>query len=399
MESQAQVWAVVACICALALVICHWSFVLFAAIYRRVVYPRRARQRYDPDFLPRCTVIVPCKGMPHRARRNLSALLSQEYPSYEVVFAVESERDPAVPLIRSLVAEKERASLVVAGLASTCAQKIHNLLAAIEQIEAPQVLVFADSDVTPTPSWLRQLVLPLSDPKVSITTGYRWLTLRNGSFSQWAHSYTNMFTYAVFASTSYWTGVGLWGGAMAIREVDFRALGVAGQWRESVVDDLSLSRLAMRRNLKSVLVPVCVSPSEEVLNSLADLADWVARQLLYAKAYHPAFWLFGLSLTLMVVAIYLLLPVSILGVILTGDVSWAWGAGAALIFAVGEVVAGWLYALLGPIQGVLRFGLLVPAMRFVHLVGYLKTVTAWTIHWSGVRYTFDRRGKVVHIER
>jgi cellulose synthase/poly-beta-1,6-N-acetylglucosamine synthase-like glycosyltransferase len=399
MTSEAQIWIALAYGVACALVICHWSFILFAALYRYVVYPRRVGQRYDPSFLPHCTVIVPCKGTPRHARRNLSALLGQAYPSYNVVFTVESERDPAVPLIRSLVAENGRASLVVAGLASTCAQKIHNLLAAIEQIEAPEVLVFADNDVTPAPEWLRQLVLPLSNPKISITTGYRWLIGRNGTFSEWGHSFTNMFTYAVFASTSYWSGVGLWGGAMAIRGAAFRALDVAARWRESVVDDLSLSQLAMRRNLKSVLVPPSISPSEEVLDSFADVTEWVARQLLYAKAYHPAFWLFGLVLSALVIATYALLPVSVLGAWLTQDHIWLWAAGGPLIFAVGEVVAGLLYGLLGPIPDRLQFAALVPALRFVHLVSYLKTVGTWTIRWSGVRYTFDKRGKVVHIER
>jgi hypothetical protein len=186
---------------------------------------------------------------------------------------------------------------------------------------------------------------------------------------------------------------------MAIRKADFDALDVAGIWRESVVDDLSLSQVAAHRRLRSVLVPSCITASDDVLNGFSELTGWIARQMLYAKAYHREFWLLALSLLLIVAVIYGLFPVSVLGALLTGDVSWLWGAGAALIFAGGEAVAGLLYSLLGPIPHVLTFALRVPVMRFAHLVGCIKTIATWTIHWSGVRYTFDRRGKVVHIER
>jgi cellulose synthase/poly-beta-1,6-N-acetylglucosamine synthase-like glycosyltransferase len=386
MGSQVQVWAIVACICGLALAICHWSFVLFTALYRHIVYPRRAR-RYAPDFRPRCVVIIPCKGTPRHASSNLLAFLRQDYPDYRVIFSVEAQDDPAVPIIERLIAENDHASLVVAGLASTCAQKVHNELAAITRVDGPEVLVFADNDIAPARAWLRELVAPLSDPTVAITTGFRWLVGPNGTFSELAHSYASMFTYAVFASTSYWSGVGLWGGTMAIRKVDFDTLGVAARWRESVVDDLSLSQLAVRHNLRSVLVPLCITPSDDVLHDVPSLTDWIARQLLYAKAYHLDFWLLGLTLMLIVVVLYALLPISILGALWTGDASWAWGAGGAVIFAAGEAVAGLLYGLLGPIPANGKFALLV------------KTIATRTIHWSGVRYTFDRRGKVVRIER
>lgn len=399
MGSPAQAWVIVAYACAFALAIVHSSCVVFAAIYQHVIYPRHARQRNAPGFTPRCVVIIPCKGTPRNASDNLLAFLRQDYPDYRVIFAVESTEDTAVPIIERLVAADDRASLVIAGLTSTCAQKIHNELAAIACADRSEILVFADNDIAPAPGWLKQLVAPLSDASVSITTGFRWLVGRGNTFGEIAHSYTNMFTYVVFASTSYWRGVGLWGGTMAIRKQDFEALDVASTWKESVVDDLSLSQMASRRRLRSVLVPPCITHSDDVLRGFSELTDWIARQMMYAKAYHREFWALALVLLLIVVVIYALFPLSIVGALITREVWWLWGAGAALIFAVGEAVAGLLYALLGPIPNVLRFALLVPVMRVAHLVGCIKTVATWTIHWSGVHYTFDRRGKVVHIER
>ena len=184
-----------------------------------------------------------------------------------------------------------------------------------------------------------------------------------------------------------------------MRKSDFGALEIASRWKESVVDDISLSQIAMRRGLKSVLVPLCITRSDNVLGTFVEATDWVARQLMYVKAYHPKLWLAGLALVIGVSAMYVLLPVSILGALLTPLSFWEWGGGASLVLVAGEMLAVLLYASLGPIPSLLKFLLLAPVLRFGQLLGMFKTVGTRTITWSGVRYTFDRSGKVIQVER
>ena len=85
------------------LVLYHWSLIAATGVYQYILYPHRLKRRYDTRFLPRCSVIVPCKGVPHNAEENLRAFLRLDYPEYAVVFAVEDDADLAVPLIRGLV--------------------------------------------------------------------------------------------------------------------------------------------------------------------------------------------------------------------------------------------------------------------------------------------------------
>jgi hypothetical protein len=73
--------------------------------------------------------------------------------------------------------------------------------------------------------------------------------------------------------------------------------------------------------------------------------------------------------------------------------------GAALILFAGEMLTALSHALLGPTPYLLLYTFLAPVLRFAQGVGILKTINTWTVHWSGVNYTVDRRGRVVHIER
>ena len=232
MESNALFWAVPAYLFVGVSVAWYLSTILLAALYQHVLYPRWRRRHCDPAYRPRCSLIVPCKGTPLHLRENLVAFLQQDDAPYEVIFCVEAESDPAVPVIRALMKAhrsepapgKVRVQLVVAGLASTCAQKVHNQLVALQHADAPEVLVFADSDIAPSPGWLSQLVLPLSDPSVSIASGFYWLhpQAAKGSlptFGELAHCQMNRVMYTLFMAAMPWGGMGfgVWGGAMALR--------------------------------------------------------------------------------------------------------------------------------------------------------------------------------------
>jgi glycosyltransferase involved in cell wall biosynthesis len=404
MGSEALLWVIPAYVFAGFFVLWHWSSILLAAIYHHALYPRWRKRHYDPEYLPRCSLIVPCKGTLPHFQDNLLAFLRQDYPRYEVIFCVEGESDDAVPIIKSAIAQSARASLVVAGLTSACAQKVHNQLAALQHVDSPEVLVFADSDIAPAPGWLRQLVLPLSVSTVSIATGYYWLSQQAGTGStstlgELAHCYMNRVAYALFASTMYWGGAGLWGGTMAMRKADFEALRVASRWQECVVDDVSLSEIAVRRKLKIVLVPQCITPTDNTVRTFASFTAWCARQVMNLKAYGRGQWAFGVFLSYGYIAVSALFPVSVLGTLFTQASFWEWGGGASLILFVGEMLATLFYALLGPTPKPVLFTFLAPVLRLAQGVGCLKTIGTSTMHWSGVHYTVDRSGRVVCIKR
>ncbi len=66
---------------------------------------------------------------------------------------------------------------------------------------------------------------------------------------------------------------------------------------------------------------------------------------------------------------------------------------------IGDALAAMLFASLGPTQDLAQMMLLAPLLRLAQVVSLLRTIGNMTITWSGVRYTFDKSGKVILVER
>ena len=97
-------------------------------------YFKRELANAPSTYAPFATVIASCKGLDEDLEANLSALVEQDYPSYEVIFVVDDERDAAVPVIEVLRTGSKGAikcKLIVAPKAVDSSQKVENLREAI----------------------------------------------------------------------------------------------------------------------------------------------------------------------------------------------------------------------------------------------------------------------------
>jgi ceramide glucosyltransferase len=392
-------WTAILLGVALSTVVIVLVATIFAALYHRSLYDKFYRSHYDPSYKPRCTIVIPCKGVVRGLKENLTSFLRLDYPDYEVIYTVESIDDGAVEVIEEVVSGSDRARLVVAGLSRSCAQKNHNMLAAVRQAKDPEVYVFADADIGPDPHWLQELVLPLSTEKVTATTGFRWQYSASGKLGEQIHTYMNNMIYVFFSIACYIAGVGLWGGSMAIRRRDFEELGVAKRWAETVVDDISLSQLTMKHSRKTVLVPSCVISTDDALPSVRQGTRWLERQAMFLKAYHTGTWLLLITAVTLALALVLWLP----GAMLVSGVSdWTFlsiGGGASLVMVAGVMLTTLLHPMLGENPTFVRFVLLQPLSFFWLLVGILKTPFTRTVIWSGIRYRVTLSGKVASIDR
>ena len=116
------------------------SLAALAATARFVLYVLRYPRRSSVGgraYQPRAAIVVPCKGLDPEFEENLRPLFEQDYPDYELVFVTESEADPAHAILTRMIRESSRpAWLIVAGPAKIRGQKVHNLCAAIETLDA-----------------------------------------------------------------------------------------------------------------------------------------------------------------------------------------------------------------------------------------------------------------------
>ena len=260
--------------------------------------------------------------------------------------------------------------------------------------------MFADSDVMPGKEWLREIVLPLANPDIVVTSGFRWLHATKGSVAELTHAYANIFIYVLFSCAFLLGGVGLWGGSMSIRRSDFEKLDVARKWATAVVDDMSLSQIVHKKRLKGIIVPVCIAHTDELFSSVKSGVKWFERQIMFLKVYFKHIWFFGgLPLAVSAITLIALLPLAIILSVSDSRTFFGSGGGAALAFYIGELATISLYPLLGSMPRFYRFLFFQPFLRITHLASYFSTLKTNTITWAGVKYRLKFFGDVTKVER
>lgn len=241
-----------------------------------------------PDYQPKASVILPCKGLDPGFRENISRLLEQRYRNFEVIFAVAEESDAAYSHLKELVERySDRARIIIAGVSQNRAQKLNNQLSALNLVaEDSEVLVFVDSDVIAREDFLDCLIRPLADQTVGVTTGYRFYISSSANLPAVLRSLWNRMSAWEMASDHAFA----WGGAMAVRKEIFARAGVKSAWERAADDDLSLTTCIKALGLTVHFVPQCLVASDGNA-SLKEIIDWTNRQLILTKVYYRPLWL------------------------------------------------------------------------------------------------------------
>ena len=370
----------------LAALLAVQSLVALRDGFRFLEFFRRRRSAPPGDFCPRAAVIIPCKGLDPGFAENLQAFLSQDYPRYQLVFAVARAQDPAHAVLSETLRGQPHAALVVAGEAEGQGEKVHNLVQALAVVEpAAEVLVFADIDARPSPDWLRSLVAQLADPEVTVSTGFRWYLPGRGFASRLRAAW----------DTSIATLLGerranlAWGGSMAIRTADFRRLQIAERyWQGTVSDDYAVARAVRESNGRIAFEPRCLVASREE-SSLGELLRWMNRQIIITRVYAPHLWRLGLAAHLL----YALTMLAGVALVLTPGVSWP------ARFAIAAVLG--VIQILGVAKGGIRatvaregfeekrascYWTLAPIVPWVMLYNFLLAGFVRRIEWRGTVY-------------
>ena len=245
-------------------------------------------------FQPPAVVIVPFKGVEIDLIAAVRSLCEQDYPEYELILVVESQEDPAYPVLVEQIAlyPDRKARVVVAGQAGPNeGQKVHNQLFALDLVETlpgqDQAWVFADSDAVPGPQWLATMIQPLIEKKrTGAVTGYRWLIPSSQSKGIWSHlaSVINSSAACMQGGREWWSQA--WGGSMAVLAETARRGDLRSRLEGALTDDYPVTRMCRDLQMRVYF------PNKMLIGSTVSLDrkgffNFAYRQYVLTRVYSP----------------------------------------------------------------------------------------------------------------
>ncbi|KAG5024447.1 hypothetical protein JHK82_020347 [Glycine max] len=219
---------------------------------------------YQVD-LPRVTVIMPLKGFGEHNLHNWRSQITSLYGGpIEFLFVVESTEDPAYHAVSRLIAEFEdhvEAKVVVAGLSTTCSQKIHNQLVGVETMHKDsKYVLFLDDDVRLHPGSIGALTREMEKtPEIFIQTGYP-LDLPSGSLGSYCIYEYHMMHADDFRQDRYGVVSGLKDGGYSD---DMTLAAISGLSLVTFLAICTLVELLSMWNLTRIEVQLCNMLSPE----------------------------------------------------------------------------------------------------------------------------------------
>ena len=221
---------------------------------------------------------------------------------------IESDTDPVLPLLNKLASapeprttnHKPPITIIIAGIATTRGQKIHNQLAALAHTsDADEHLVFMDADARPKPHWLRTLVKPFSEADdVGATTGFRFYVPAPDEARKPAAMASVLNASIAALLGPGWRNIA-WGGSMAIRRKDFFAFGIDDAWQNALSDDYVLSWCVKTKHKRRIqFLQTCLVPSTADF-TWPSFFEFAVRQYKITRICAPAIWLTALGAPLL----------------------------------------------------------------------------------------------------
>lgn len=195
------------------------------------------------ENLPPITILKPLHGDDPELEAALATFLTQDYPTFQVVFGVQNPADPALTVVERLRARFPGRDIAVVVDATQHGRnrKIGNLIN-MEGAARHDILIIADADIHVAPDYLRRVAASLAQPGTGmVTTLYTGLPARNTLPSRLgAMHISQVFLPGVLLGRALGREDGL-GATMALHRATLEAAGGFAAIANLIADDAALA--------------------------------------------------------------------------------------------------------------------------------------------------------------
>ncbi len=236
--------------------------------------------RVPESILPPVSIIKPVAGIEEQTRENFLSFCTQDYPEYEIVFALADPKDPVLPLLeelrREFPARNIRWRIVHENRGPN--YKVGNLVGAVREARY-ELLVFNDSDMRAAPDYLREVASAFLPEKVGLVTClYRSVNLHTLPAALHALTLQTGFVPSVAVSRKTEGLSYAFGATICTSKEVLNCFGGLETLADYLADDYQMGYRTHRAGLRVELAPVLV---DDVCGRLR-FKDYLRHQLRWA---------------------------------------------------------------------------------------------------------------------
>jgi len=350
---------------------------------------RRERARPLPEFTPPVSILKAVRGVDFATEENYASFCRQNYPRYEILFAVNEANDPAAAAVQRVMQQfPQRDIRLLIGAENLDANRKVNKLARMAAEARHEFLVLVDGDVRVGPNFLREVVAPFAAGSTGAVTSFYAGIAENNLGAQ---------LEAVGAASDFFAGV------------------LMADWMEGVHFALGASIATSKRWLAKIggfaAIAGMLADDYELGRRIAEAGGKVRLSREIVWTMYPAqnwrgFWEHQLRWAR---TVRLCRPLSYAGLIFTHGLPWAvlaffvaptrWlGASYLAAYLILRLLMAWTVGVWGVRdETTRRKPWLIPLRDAVNFVVWLASLVGKTIVWGGIAYTVDRGGRMTRI--
>ncbi|MDZ8056034.1 MAG: bacteriohopanetetrol glucosamine biosynthesis glycosyltransferase HpnI [Aulosira sp. ZfuVER01] len=339
----------------------------------------------DPEFHPPITILKPICGVDRDAEQNLASFCQQDYPEYQIIFAVRDREDPGIEVVKKIIQQFPDVDihLVVSDRIIGANLKVSNLANAVTAAKY-EIILIADSDIRVGKDYLQRVIQPFQEEKVGVVTClYRslaegWVTILE------AIGTACDFHPGVLVSNQMEGIRFAFGSTIVIRKQALEAIGGFAAIADYLADDFQLGYLPAQAGYKVVLSNYIV---DHILAS-STLAEAIQRQIRWARCIRVSrpWGYVGLLFTYGTVT-------SLLLAIATGGSILGWTV--LTITWVMRLLMGWIVAVkMLNDQVAKKYFWVIPARDLFHFAIWCSGFVRSTIVWRGQQFKLIKYGKL-----
>ncbi|MBH8573817.1 glycosyltransferase family 2 protein [Nostocaceae cyanobacterium CENA369] len=350
------------------------------------------------EQLPKTAVILCLRGADPFLPNCLQALLKQNYPQYDLKLIVDSQEDPAWQIASNTINEIGATNVQISHLRiirHNCSLKCSSLIQAVSDLDdSYKVVALVDADTIVHPNWLRELVSPLTDPKVGVTTGNRWYVPTGNYWGSLVRYLGNGSTIVQM----YLFGIP-WGGTLAVKKEVLQQTELLDKWGQAFGEDMMMHNILKKQGMRVKFVPSLIMLNREECDLLG-LIDYLKRLVLYSRLYHPR-WLALVSEAVSSI----LFPTAVIVLFLMALGDGQWDTAVQLLGGYSIYTLGLVLLMLILEQGVKRviraqgqpvtklsvatvakMLIGIPLTQWVYGIAMLSSISISTVKWRGIVY-------------